>query len=163
MTRDDVRQQFAYNKWANERMLASLQPLSPELYAKDLGSSFPSIGATTAHIAAAEWVWLCRWKGASPTSMPEWAREATRPAIEARFAELEAERSEYLAALRDADLSTLLPFTLFNGTHDAQPLVALFQHVVNHGTYHRGQVAAMLRQIGMTPASTDWIRWLRER
>jgi uncharacterized damage-inducible protein DinB len=54
-----------------------------------------------------------------------------------------------------------MAFTLFSGAADTQPLGVLFQHVVNHGTYHRGQIAGMLRQIGAAPASTDLIAWAR--
>lgn len=162
MTRADALQLFAYNEWANDRMLASLEPLASDQFARDLGSSFGSVGETAAHIAAAEWVWLSRWKGTSPRSMPDWAQRPPFIELKAKFAELENERSAYLAGLSDADLRQSLAFTLFNGTADAQPLGVQFQHLVNHGTYHRGQIAAMLRQLGAKPASTDLIRWMRE-
>jgi uncharacterized damage-inducible protein DinB len=163
VTLQDVRELFDYNRWANARTLASLAPLTPDEFGRDLGSSFPSVQATVTHIAAAEWVWLCRWKGSNPTAMPEWAAAMSREAVIARFDQLEAERTAYLDTLTEADVNRRLTFTLFNGTQDAQPLSAQFQHVVNHGTYHRGQVATLLRQLGAAPASTDLIRWMRER
>lgn len=163
MTLADARQLFAYNRWANDRMLASLEPVAPADLTRDLGASFPSLMATAAHIAAAEWVWLSRWKGVNPRAMPEWASAPTElPALKAKFAELEAERTAYLGTLAEAALAQPLSYTFFNGTQDARPLAVQFQHLVNHGTYHRGQVAAMLRQIGATPASTDYIRFARE-
>jgi uncharacterized damage-inducible protein DinB len=161
MTLDDAVQLFAYNKWANDRMLGSLQPLTTEQLAQALGMSFPSVSATAAHIAAAEWIWLSRWKGTSPSAMPDWATAPSLPAVTARFAALEDERTVFLRGLSDADLTRPLTYTLLSGASDTQPLVVLFQHVVNHGTYHRGQIAGMLRQLGATPAPTDLIRWAR--
>jgi uncharacterized damage-inducible protein DinB len=171
MTAAEARELFAYNKWANDQMLASLGSLTPEQLSRDLACSFPTILGTVAHIAAAEWIWLSRWKGRSPSAMPEWAlrqaqggaaAEALGPIVK-KFAELEAERTAYLATLSDADVEQSVGFTLLSGAADTQPLRAQFQHVVNHGTYHRGQVAAMIRQVGAAPTSTDIIKWLREK
>src|SRR5690349_2891231 len=143
MTLADVRDLFAYNKWANDRMIAAVDVLSSEQRTQALGSSFTSILATVAHIAGAEWVWLERWRGASPSAMPEWAATTEWDPIKTRFADLEAERTAFLTTLADADLPRPLTFTLFNGSSDTQPLQVQFQHLVNHGTYHRGQVAGM--------------------
>jgi uncharacterized damage-inducible protein DinB len=162
MTLDDVLKLFAYNKWANDRMLGSLQPLTQEQFTRALGMSFPSLSATAGHIAAAEWVWLSRWKGTNPKAMPEWAKASSLADLTAKFAALEDERTAFLRGLSDADVARPLTFTLFSGATDTQPLSALFQHAVNHGTYHRGQIAGMLRQIGATPVSTDLIAWARQ-
>ncbi len=163
MTLAEARELFAYNKWANDHMLASLEPLSAEQLGRDLASSFPTILGTVAHIAAAEWVWLSRWYGTNPTAMPEWAAHPAADFVTRKFHELETERSAFLSTLNDADLDRVVSFTLFSGAHDTQPLRSQFQHVVNHGTYHRGQVAGMLRQVGAKAIGTDFIRWIRER
>ena len=68
MTLSDVLEHFAYNKWANDRTLDAIRPLTPEQLTRNLGSSFPSICETAAHIASAEWIWLRRWKGQSPAA-----------------------------------------------------------------------------------------------
>jgi len=163
MTRGDVLELFAYNKWANERTLASLAPLTEEQLSRPLGGSFPTILATAAHVAAAEWIWLSRWTGSSPHAMPEWAQRPTLDLVRAKFAEIEASRADFLNSLEEEDVARPLSFTLLSGSGDTQTLGVLFQHVVNHGSYHRGQIASMLRQVGATPQSTDLIRWARER
>jgi uncharacterized damage-inducible protein DinB len=163
MTIGDALELFLYNRWANDRTIASVDALTDEQRARDLGSSFPTVLRTAAHIAAAEWVWLSRWKGTSPTTMPVWVERPEWASVRTRFAELERERQGFLSTLADADVSRVVSFTLFNGTPDAQPLGRQFQHLVNHGTYHRGQIAGMLRQLGAQPASTDLIRWAREQ
>lgn len=38
----------------------------------------------------------------------------------------------------------------------------LIQHLLNHSTYHRGQVALLLRQLGQSPPATDFRLFLTE-
>ena len=54
-----------------------------------------------------------------------------------------------------------LPFKLLSGDDSSMPLVNQMQHVVNHATLHRGQVVGMIRQLGITPPSTDLLFFLR--
>jgi uncharacterized damage-inducible protein DinB len=162
MTLADARKLLSYNKWANDRTLAAVDALSPEQRERELGSSFTSILLTAAHIAGAEWVWLERWQGAGPTAMPDWTANPDWPSVKLQFQDLETRRASLVAGLSDDDLARPLAFTMFNGTSDSQPLHVQLQHVVNHGTYHRGQIAGMLRQVGARATSTDFIRWARE-
>jgi uncharacterized damage-inducible protein DinB len=161
MTCEQVLRHFGYNKWANDRTLQSIATLDDEQITRNLGTSFPSIRDTAAHIASAEWVWLRRWKGDSPASHPAWAKGGPMDGVSAKFAEIEAERAEWLARLTAADLERHVPFRLFNGTEDTQPLLAQLLHLVNHSTYHRGQIAGMIRQVGGTPIATDLIAYQR--
>jgi len=162
MTLADMHQHFAYNKWANLRTLEAIAALTPEQFTRDLGSSFPSIRDTAAHIASAEWIWLRRWKGESPTSHPDWAtKHASLDVIQSKFAAIEAERAAWLETLTDADLDQVLVFRLLNGQDDRQRLSAQLLHLVNHSTYHRGQIAGMLRQVGASPVPTDFIAFKR--
>jgi uncharacterized damage-inducible protein DinB len=163
MTHGDVLELFAYNRWANERTLGSLTPLTDEQLSRPLGGSFPTILATAAHIAAAEWIWLSRWTGFSPDAMPEWAERPSLEPLRLKFVEIETSRSTFVNSLGEEDVARPLSFTLLNGSSDTQTLAILFQHVVNHGSYHRGQIASMLRQVGATAQATDLIRWARDR
>ena len=69
MRLEDLRSLLEYHYWARDRMLAALDALAPELYTRDLGSSFRSIRDTAVHIYAAEWAWYARWQGESPTAL----------------------------------------------------------------------------------------------
>jgi uncharacterized damage-inducible protein DinB len=161
VTLSDILQHFAYNKWANDRTLEGIGSLTPEQVTRDLGSSFPSIRDTAAHIASAEWIWLRRWKGESPSAHLTWAKHSSMEAVVAKFAEIEAERATWLSTLTDADLDRVLSFRLLNGNEDRQRLSSQLLHLVNHSTYHRGQVAGMMRQVGGTPVPTDLIAYRR--
>jgi len=162
MTTDEARQLFGYDAWANARMFDAAEGLTQEEVEKPIVSSFPSVGATLAHIVYGEWLWFQRWLGASPTSSPAWAGTTILAELEARLAAVEAGRAAFLAGLTDADLAAEVSYRGGDGKAFAHPLGDLMRHVVNHSTYHRGQVVTMLRQLGHTPPSTDFTRYLRE-
>jgi len=159
---DEMRKLFAYNRWASLRMLDAIEELTREELGQDLVSSFPSVASTLTHMVGAEWVWLERWKGTSPTSFPDAASLDSVQAIRSRWTGLWDEQGSYLGGLPHGAEGRLVEYTLMNGTPDKQALGDLMRHVVNHGTYHRGQLVTMLRQLGRTPPSTDYVRWLRE-
>jgi uncharacterized damage-inducible protein DinB len=161
MTLSDVLEHFAYNKWANDRTLEAIKPLTAEQLTRNLGSSFPSIRDTAAHIASAEWIWLRRWQGHGPMGHPDWAKHGSMDAVVTQFATIEAERAAWLATLTEADLDRPHTFRLLNGQEDRQVLSSQLLHLVNHSTYHRGQIAGMLRQVGATPLATDLIAYRR--
>jgi uncharacterized damage-inducible protein DinB len=56
-----------------------------------------------------------------------------------------------------------LQFNDMAGNAYSEPLVQLLQHLVNHGTYHRGQVTTLLRQAGAETLSLDMLFFFRER
>ena len=153
---------FEYNRWANDRILEVARGLSEEEVERDLGSSFPSIRATLAHMLSAEWIWLARWKGTSPTAPPADWDLSTVAAIESRWREIHGERAELLASLDDDSLKAGLTYRNLKGDVFTNPLWQLLRHVINHATYHRGQLTTMLRQVGATPTSTDLVNYYRE-
>ena len=163
MTLQEVSSHFAYNHWANDRTFSAAAGLTTDQLNRPLGSSFSSIRDTLAHLVAGEWVWLQRWLGVSPTAFPEWQPASDLPALVARFAQIDADRAAFLATLTDDDLVQPVAFRLLSGQQDVLPLIAQMLHIVNHSTYHRGQVAGMMRQVGGTPVSTDLIAYARLR
>jgi hypothetical protein len=66
----DVRRLYAYDDWANDRLVAALAGLSEEQFTRKIVSSFSSVRDTLSHIAATEWIWLQRWTGTSPLQPP---------------------------------------------------------------------------------------------
>jgi uncharacterized damage-inducible protein DinB len=162
MTIGEARELFGYGSWAAARMFGAAEALTQDQLEAAAASSFPSLLATLAHIVGAEWIWLRRWLGESPTSMPDWAGTPTLQELRVRLAAVEAERASFLARLTDADLDAPLAYRGMDGQAFSHPLGQLVRHVVNHSTYHRGQLATQLRQLGHTPPNTDFTRFLRE-
>jgi len=162
MTIQDVRTLVDYHYWAHRRMLDALEPLSPEQFNRDLGSSFKSIRETVAHMYSAEWAWYQRWHGSSPTAPPPLDLFPDVASIRSQWADLEAKTRAFFDGLDDAAIARVVDYTLLSGAAGSTPIGQMLQHVVNHGSYHRGQVTTMLRQIGAAPPqSMDLIRFYR--
>jgi len=161
MNVEDFRTLYDFNSWANRRTLESCSSLTPEQFARDLGSSFGSVRDTLVHICGAEWLWLERWHGRSPKEIPTPAGFPDFESVRRRWAEVERDLLDYVASLTQEDVQRVMKFKTMNGTEYAQPLGQCLQHVANHSTYHRGQIATLLRQLGAKPVGTDMIAFYR--
>jgi len=169
MTKDDILLLYEYDRWANNKVLQAVSALSVEQFTRDLGGSFRSVRDTLLHIIAGEWGWLAFWKEPSDSSgsladlrkrrdalfKPEAFPNAV--AVRAKWAEIERQQTEFLICLTDQALARMLPFR-----RTQVSLMHLMQHLVNHSTYHRGQIALMMRQLGVEPVATDFHVFLVE-
>jgi uncharacterized damage-inducible protein DinB len=163
MTPEEMRLLYDYNAWANRRELDAASALTPEQFVKPLGSSFSSVRDTLAHICGAEWIWLERFQGRSPSSLPDTTQFSDVPGLRKHWDELEARVLKFVRGLTQTDLDRTLEYrTLKFGVYK-NPLWQSMQHLVNHGTYHRGQITTMLRQHGAQPIMTDLMHFYRER
>lgn len=158
----DVLELYAYNEWANARMFGAATKLDSEVFTTPRGSSFSSIRDTIAHIAASEWVWLRRWRGVSPSAQPEWSSLPDAAALTEKLREVESDRAAFLRGLTDEDLSKPLAYRNLKGDDFSELLMDQLVHVVNHSSYHRGQVATLSRQAGFPAPATDLIVFKRE-
>jgi uncharacterized damage-inducible protein DinB len=102
-----------------------------------------------------EWVWLRRWKGESPSALPEWATAPNPRILRQKLSEIEAERSAFLTSLGEQDMQRTVTYRNLKGEEWRYLLGDLLLHLANHSTYHRGQIATMLRQVGAKPLPTD--------
>ena len=163
MSPEDVRQLYDYNAWSNRRAMEAAAALTPEQFTKPLGSSFTSVRDTLAHIYGAEWLWLERFQGRSPASLPDVKEFTNLASLRERWLEHEAQLLGFVRRLTQADLDRVMEYkTLKFGVY-RNPLWQSMQHLVNHGTYHRGQVTTLLRQLGAQPILTDLMHFYRER
>jgi uncharacterized damage-inducible protein DinB len=160
---EDFVKLYDYNAWANHRTLDSCAALSDAQFVQDLGSSFPSVRDTIVHLMLVEWIWLERWQGRSPNVWPPNTDFPNLAAVRARWAEIERDLLAYIAALKPEDISRVLHHKTTVGVPQAAPMWQMLQHVVNHATYHRGQVATLLRQLHAKAEGTDVILYYREQ
>jgi uncharacterized damage-inducible protein DinB len=167
MTRDDLRLLYEYDRWANNRIMGLVEALSPEQYERDLGGSFPSVRDVLLHIVASKWAWLTYWKESTPsdgilTGLFTRSETIFHPkafptlaTVQAKWAEVEKEEVEFVNEVTDELLGRTLPVR-----HTSVSLAHLMQHLANHSTYHRGQIAMMLRQLGAKAQGTDFAEFL---
>jgi uncharacterized damage-inducible protein DinB len=160
---EDFRLLYDYNSWANHRTLDACAALSEEQFTRDLGSSFRSVRDTLAHICGVEWLWLERWHGRSHNALPPAAEFPNLGSLRRRWDEVERNLLDYVASLTAEDIQRIIQHKTTQGVQQAAPLWQMLPHLVNHGTYHRGQVATLLRQLSAKPISTDMIFFYRER
>ena len=146
---------FDYNYWARDRQLQACAALTEEQFLRPLGSSFPSVRDTLAHLAAVEWIWLERWRGRSPKSLPSPNEFATLAALSDRWRVTESEMREYLSGLSDDSLDQVMAYVNTRGQTWTYPLWRMILHLLNHQSYHRGQVTTLLRQLGTEPPPVD--------
>jgi uncharacterized damage-inducible protein DinB len=162
MNFQDLQTMLDYHYWARDRLLEALEVLTPEQYNQDLGSSFKSIRDTVTHIYAAEHVWHMRWQGSSPHSLLPSDRFPDLAALRRAWAEEERGVRALLSGLDEAYVQRMVDFKQLNGTPSAAAMWQMVQHVVNHASYHRGQITTLLRQIGaQPPKSMDMIAYYR--
>lgn len=158
----EVHSLFAFNEWANARVFRAASELSPEQFTRHVTSSFPSIRDTLSHIVAAEWLWLRRWKAESPSSAPDWSVAPDLMTLQRALGDVEAERRAFLKSLRDQDLTQELVYRNLSGEEFRKVLGGLLTHLVNHSTYHRGQITTLFRQVGADPPATDFLLFMSE-
>ena len=154
----EVARLFDYNRWANARAFEGASALSAEELSRSVGGSFASVLGTLTHLVGAEWVWLERWHGRSPRALP--TDFATVDDLRRRLAEVEEGQEAVLAGLTPERLASKITYVNFAGQTWTYALGEAMVHLVNHGTYHRGQVATLLRQLAKKPLSTDYLLYL---
>lgn len=160
----DLQTLLEYHYWARDRVLDAADALTPEQFTRDLGSSFKSVRDTLAHIYSSEWAWYLRWQGTSPTAQLPLEQFPDAQSIRTAWREQETKTRAFLDALGDEGISRVIEYKLLSGQPGATVFWQMLQHVVNHASYHRGQVTTMLRQLGASPAkSMDLIAYYREQ
>lgn len=161
MTLDEIHDLVAYTEWATARLIEALRRIPDAARRRRDDSAFGSLHGTFTHLIAAEWVWVERWHGRAAPAPPAWAGEASFDELLAHLDAVQAARAAFLRGLTEADLARPIAYRTFAGVESANPIGELVRHVVNHGTYHRGQISMRIRQLGDQPPSTDYIAWLR--
>jgi uncharacterized damage-inducible protein DinB len=162
MTIDLVRTLYRYSAWATARIFQAATRLSPGELAAPSGASFSSVRETLVHIMAAQSIWLSRWKGVSPTALLDAREFPDLASIRARWDQIEADTQRFVASLTDSDLARVVEYRNTRGERWAYPLWQQVVHQVNHATYHRGEVAAALTQLGQSPGDLDLLIFIDE-
>jgi uncharacterized damage-inducible protein DinB len=152
-----------YHYWARDRLLQAVEPLTPEQLSLRIESSFPSVHETLVHLWGAEVIWLRRWEGDSPTALPAGDGVTNLASIRRVWAEEETKLRALLERLGEDGVTRPMEYRTFDGKPYVQPFWQMLLHLVNHGSYHRGQVTTMLRQLGVQPPKQmDFSAFCRE-
>jgi uncharacterized damage-inducible protein DinB len=160
---DDLATLFAYNRWAEARMLDACRLVPPERYGEELAPGWAPLRSSVAHIVGATDLWVRRFLGQpSDSFVPE--SELATPDAAARLSASALDALDRLAAeLTPEQLAAPFTYRNMKGQVATLPLWVVLRHVVNHATYHRGQVASKLRRLGVEPPITDFVYYAIEQ
>ena len=152
-----LRQLYDYNYWARDQQLQACGKLTAEQFTRHLGGSFSSVRDTLVHIAGAEWIWCERWNGRSPRVFPKGEQFPTSAAVQEYWRGVERNVRRFVGSITETALLQPLTYTNVAGVEWTYPLWQAMFHLVNHGTYHRGQVTTLLRQLGAEAVALDFL------
>jgi uncharacterized damage-inducible protein DinB len=155
-----IKELFDYAYWARDRQLETCASLTQDQLMQTLGGSFSCLRDTLAHCVNVEWLWLERWNGRTPKVIPQADELPTLGAVRERWHEMERGMRTLLAGLDEKSLERVMTCTGTRGNTWTQPLWRFLMHLLNHQSYHRGQVTTLLRQLGVKPPSVDYLAGL---
>jgi len=160
MNKQDILTLYKYNQWANAKILDAAARVTQEQYLAP--ASFPHGGlrGTLVHALFAEWIWRKRWEGTSPTIRFKPEEFPTLETLRARWLEEEKQLMDFVENLTDERLNSPFHYSSTKGEPFSRILWQAMAHVVNHGTQHRSEAAALLTDFGHSPGDLDFIYFL---
>jgi uncharacterized damage-inducible protein DinB len=164
---DEIKLLYEYNFWANHRILNTCAQVSPEKYAASAspqGVGYESLRATLLHILGSERGWRLICQGVPDVDWDE-LNEADYPTLQSLAGRWQAEEDEmqaYIGSLTDDDLQGIVRYPIDNGIVRERALWHCLYHLVNHGTQHRSEAAALLTSYGQSPGDFDFTLFLND-
>jgi uncharacterized damage-inducible protein DinB len=152
---ETIQRLYDYHRWANRRLFDVAAALGDGVE-RDMGAHFsiPTLRGMFAHLYGADWIWLERWNGRSPTRIPGPQDFSDLAALRERWNALEKEQRAFVEVLTPGALGREVEYRTTEGKPFRAPLWGLLQHVPNHATHHRSEVATMLTLLSGSPPDT---------
>jgi uncharacterized damage-inducible protein DinB len=147
----DYRKLFDYDYWANSQALESL---------KTVPSGKEQPRKTFNHVIGAQRIWLARFANPAPPSAQPWP-DLTLEEGAAAIEDLRRRWKDLLDNLTPEKLAGDLAYFSLKSVEYRTPIQDVLMHLVLHSAYHRGQVAAAVREAGGKAAPTDYVVYLR--
>ena len=154
---------FQYNAWSSTKILDAASHITQEEYLASVPFPHGSLRGTLVHACFAEWIWRKRWQG-SPQN-PIWKEEdfPGMDSLRSRWVEEDSQLLDFVANLTEESLSSKFKYVSTEGIPHERALWESMLHVVNHGTQHKTEAAAILTSLGHSPGDIDLIVYLNEK
>lgn len=157
-------QYATYNTWANTQLLATINSLPEEQQQAEIKSSFSSLYKTVSHLLDAESIWWQRIKLQEKISVPSESFTGDMKELTNLLLQQNRQWQEWVSRLNENGLQHEFIYMNSKKERFKQPVYQMLLHLFNHGTYHRGQIVTMLRQVGVDKIpGTDFMAWSRKR
>lgn len=151
----EIVKHIEYQRWANGKIAEQIKALPTEVIEKDFGGSFPSIRLTLLHLLQADYRWLQRLNGFPIVDIPSDWQYADMHSMLSTWSDVQDQLVSRVKALVPHGNQNI-KFITAKGDAYELPLADVIAHLVNHATYHRGQLVNMLRMAGAIPEGTDY-------
>ena len=152
-----------YSQWASERSIEAVRPLTIEEQNRYLYTSYHGVLETLVHIYKADRVWLSRLDGSPRLTLADLGETFTLDTLALAWATTHAGFESWAGALTDDAVTGILKYVNLQGNSYELPVWQVILHVVNHASYHRGQITTMLRQLNHKPIGTDLAAYYNSR
>lgn len=162
MNIQDMQLIYEYNYWANKKILSASVNASNEQFSASASFPYGGLRGTLLHILDTEWGWRALFQSIESASDLLETDFPTLALLKTRFQEEETSMRAYLAKLQDEDMESHLRYTIDTGIQRDRILWHCLLHVVNHGTQHRSEAAALLTDYGQSPGDLDFTVFLNE-
>ncbi len=163
MNKQDIQLLYKYNSWANKRILDTAANVTEEQFLAPASYPHGALCGTLTHALFAEWIWRMRWQGESPVQRFKPEDFPTFESLKTRWAEEEKLLLAFVDGLTDDKLNSTFNYKTTEGRPFQRILWQAMAHVVNHGTQHRSEAAAMLTEMAHSPGDIDLMLFLSEQ
>ena len=162
MNKQDITILFHYNEWSTARILGKAAMLSQAQFLASVPFPHGSLRATLVHALFAEWVWRRRWEGFPRNSVLNPEDFPTLDALSERWAEETRRLNDFVANVSEERLQSKFNYVSTEGLAHERVMWESMAHVVNHGTQHKTEAAAILTAFGHSPGDIDLIVYFNE-
>jgi len=162
MNKQDILILYKYNQWANALILNTASNVTQEQYLAPALFPHGGLRGTLVHALFAEWIWRNRWEGTSPNYRLKPEEFPTFEDLRKRWLEEEKSLMDFVDHVPDEKLNNTFSYNSTSGTLHKRVLWQAMAHLVNHGTQHRTEAAAILTDLGHSPGDIDMIYFLSE-
>ncbi|NWG06378.1 MAG: DinB family protein [Chloroflexi bacterium] len=163
MNKQDMLLLYKYNQWTTARILNAAANVTREQFLAPAPFPHGGLRGTLTHAMFAEWIWRNRWEGVSPATRLKPEDFPDFESLRARWTEEEDKLMSFVESLTDEKLNSKISYKTTKGESHERVLWQMMAHVVNHGTQHKTEAAAILTGLGHSPGDIDMILYLIEK
>jgi len=159
-----LTQLSAYHQWANQLLTERILQLPDELVQQKVPSSFPGLAATILHMWDAEAIWWQRMKLLEQITIPSKGFTGSTTELVKHLMSQSRQWHEWITNAHEHMFDHEFIYHNSKGEKFKQPIYQMLLHLFHHGTYHRGQLVTMMRQLELNNIpQTDFIVWSRKK
>jgi uncharacterized damage-inducible protein DinB len=158
-----LREMCEYLRWGDQQSLIAARSVPDEGYYKDCGISAGSVHKVLVHCMAVQWMWLCRFRGEGPQRLEDEREYPHRMDVEQRWPLVHSALIDFVGHQSQQALQQPVSYRDTRGETHTIALRDMILHLIDHGSYHRGQINTLIKKAGGTPQPISYRLWVVER